>query len=79
MAGPTCFWSFLTLQHLEFVYVSPTKGSQPVFPDKYDITIKDLLMHRSLFDFIHPDEWAIAKQDLSTFLRRKTLAGAVTR
>ncbi|KAI8335795.1 hypothetical protein BC941DRAFT_429398 [Chlamydoabsidia padenii] len=79
MAGTTCFWSFLSLQHLEFLFVSPTRGSQQVFTNRHDITIRDLLLGRSFFDFIHPDEWAIAKQDLSSFSRRKTLAGAVTR
>ncbi|ORZ25425.1 hypothetical protein BCR42DRAFT_400133 [Absidia repens] len=78
MADATCFWSLLSLQNLDFIHVSPTMGSRTVFSGS-DTTIENLLLHHSLLDFIHPDERLLAKQDLSTFLQRKTLAGAVTR
>ncbi|CAO3577663.1 unnamed protein product [Absidia cylindrospora] len=78
MANATCFWSLLSLQNLDFIHVSPTMGSRTVFSG-IDTTIENLLLHHSLLDFIHPDERLLAKQDLSTFLQRKTLAGAVTR
>ncbi|KAI9301211.1 hypothetical protein BJ944DRAFT_9384 [Cunninghamella echinulata] len=42
-------------------------------------TIQDLILNRSLYEFIHPEERALAQNDLSCFLRRKTLLGAVTR
>ncbi|KAI8333032.1 hypothetical protein BC941DRAFT_434926 [Chlamydoabsidia padenii] len=73
----TCFWSLLSCKNLDFLYISPSMGSKLAYNNKG--TIKDLTLHHSLLDFIHPDEQAIAQQDLMTFIQRKTLAGAVTR
>ncbi|KAI8098541.1 uncharacterized protein BX664DRAFT_318994 [Halteromyces radiatus] len=78
MAMVNCFWFLLSIQQLEVVYVPPSVGSLVVF-DNHDTTIKDLILHRSFYDFIHPEEFTMAKHDLSAFLRRKPLAGAITR
>jgi hypothetical protein len=39
----------------------------------------DLLVGKSLLDFVHPDEQASAKQDLGSVLESRTLHGSVTR
>jgi hypothetical protein len=77
MTATTCFWSLLSLQDLRFLYVplfigtikTPTAGQ----------SIQDLLLNRSLFEFIHPSELELARSDLSSFLRLQMLAGSVTR
>lgn len=71
----TCFWSILTMSDLEFVYIPSTVSSIRISGQ----AIGDLLLHHSLFEFMHPNEIALAKSDLSSFFQLKTLAGSVTR
>ncbi|KAI8063298.1 hypothetical protein BC940DRAFT_307591 [Gongronella butleri] len=78
MALPTCFWALLSIPDLIILHVSATIGTME--PLKHaGITIDSLLLGQCVFDLVHPDEYAIAKQDLSIFLRRRMLAGAITR
>ncbi|GAA5811743.1 hypothetical protein MFLAVUS_005186 [Mucor flavus] len=71
----SCFWSLLSLDNLKFIYIP-----EPVANINISGTfIKDILLHHSLYEFIHPNEIELAKHDLSSFLKVKTLAGSVTR
>ncbi|KAI9022856.1 hypothetical protein CLU79DRAFT_751047 [Phycomyces nitens] len=72
----TCFWALLSLNQLRFIYLSASVGNKEVLEGK---TIRDLLLHKSLLEFVHHEEVDLAKSDLSTFVRMKTLAGSVTR
>ncbi|KAI8647276.1 hypothetical protein BD408DRAFT_439446 [Parasitella parasitica] len=75
----SCFWSLLSLDKLEFKYVPLSVGNIKISAENNQITIQDVLLHRSVFEFMHPSEIKMAKQDLSSFLKLKTLAGSVTR
>lgn len=71
----SCFWSLLSLDNLKFIYIP-----EPVANINISGTfVKDILLHHSLYEFIHPNEIELAKHDLSSFLKVKTLAGSVTR
>ncbi|KAL0090851.1 GATA-type zinc finger transcription factor [Phycomyces blakesleeanus] len=72
----TCFWALLSLNELSFIYLPASVGDKEVLGGR---TIRDLLLNRSLLDFVHHEEVDLAKSDLSTFVRMKTLAGSVTR
>ncbi|KAI7866546.1 hypothetical protein BDF14DRAFT_1812644 [Spinellus fusiger] len=72
----TCFWSLISLHQLEFIYVPRSVGDVEV---AYGKLIKDLLLHRSILEFMHQDEVDQARNDLSGFTCMKTLAGSVTR
>lgn len=71
----SCFWSLLSLDNLKFIYIPSSVSDIRVS----GYSIGDLLLHHSLFEFMHPNEIALAKTDLSSFLKFKTLAGSVTR
>lgn len=77
MTTSTCFWSVLSHQDLKFLYV-PLSISAIKIPNTNQ-SIQDLLLNRSLFEFIHPSELELARSDLSSFLRLQMLAGSVTR
>ena len=76
MSVASCFWALLSLENFDFIYL-------PNFITDIQIgfgeTPGDILLHRSLLQFIHPEELALAKIDLENFVQIKTLAGAVTR
>ncbi|GAN02609.1 hypothetical protein MAM1_0025c02053 [Mucor ambiguus] len=75
----SCFWSLLSLDSLEFVHIPSSIRKIKIATENNQTTIQDVLMHRSLFEFMHPSEIGMAKNDLSSFLKLKTLAGSVTR
>lgn len=71
----SCFWSLLSLDNLKFIYIP-----EPVANINISGTfVKEILLDHSLYEFIHPNEIELAKHDLSSFLKVKTLAGSVTR
>ncbi|KAF1802699.1 hypothetical protein FB192DRAFT_1280029 [Mucor lusitanicus] len=75
----SCFWSLLSLDSLEFVHIPSSVRKIKIATERDQTTIQDVLLHRSLFEFMHPSEIGMAKNDLSSFLKLKTLAGSVTR
>jgi len=75
----SCFWSLLSLDTLEFIHIPSPIGKIKISTEDNQTTIRDVLLHRSLFEFMHPSEIRLAKNDLSSFLKLKTLAGSVTR
>ncbi|KAL7316446.1 hypothetical protein PS15m_005534 [Mucor circinelloides] len=75
----SCFWSLLSLDTLEFIHIPSSIGKIKISTENNQTTIRDVLLHRSLFEFMHPSEIRLAKNDLSSFLKLKTLAGSVTR
>ncbi|KAI0635659.1 hypothetical protein C8Q77DRAFT_1216264 [Trametes polyzona] len=66
-----CYWTLLT-SDLHFLYLDPVLanhlGEQA-----------DLLVGKSLLDYVHPDEKTSAKVDLGAVLDSRTLHGSVTR
>ncbi|KAI9000584.1 hypothetical protein BD414DRAFT_405786 [Trametes punicea] len=66
-----CYWTLLTYD-LTFLYLDPVLASH--LGEQ-----ADLLVGRSLLDYVHPDEQASAKVDLGAVLQSKTLHGSVTR
>ncbi|KAI0250261.1 hypothetical protein BJV78DRAFT_1128249 [Lactifluus subvellereus] len=66
-----CYWTVLS-SDLCFVYLDPVLSFHLV--DQ-----ADALIGRSLFEFVHPDEQASAKNDLGNVLSSKALHGSVTR
>ncbi|ORX52758.1 hypothetical protein DM01DRAFT_1408088 [Hesseltinella vesiculosa] len=78
MALPSCFWTLLSAPSMTFLYIPSSLGHREAMKDT-GINIESLVAGQSIFDLVHPDEYAIAKHDLSIFLRRNTLAGAITR
>lgn len=71
----SCFWSLLSLDDLRFIYI-PEYVANIKVSGTY---IKEILSNHSLYEFIHPNEIELAKCDLSSFLKIKTLSGSVTR
>ncbi|OSD06313.1 hypothetical protein PYCCODRAFT_1383241 [Trametes coccinea BRFM310] len=66
-----CYWTLLTYD-LTFLYLDPVLASH--LGEQ-----ADLLVGRSLLDYVHPDEQTSAKNDLGAVLESKTLHGSVTR
>ncbi|KAF8269555.1 hypothetical protein EI94DRAFT_1724967 [Lactarius quietus] len=66
-----CYWTLLS-SDLHFVYLDPVLSYHLV--DQ-----ADLLIGRSLLEFVHPDEQTSAKNDLGNVLSTKALHGSVTR
>lgn len=66
-----CYWSLLT-PDLHFLYLDPVLAHH--LQDQ-----AELLVNKSLLDFVHPDEQASAKLDLGSVLESRTLHGSVTR
>ncbi|KAI8094977.1 uncharacterized protein B0P05DRAFT_169338 [Gilbertella persicaria] len=78
MTSSLCFWSILSLDdNLRFLSISQKMGTAKISDS--GLTTKDVLLYRSLFDFMHPSEIELAKADIARFLKLKTLAGSVTR
>ncbi|KAI9319777.1 hypothetical protein BX666DRAFT_1916121 [Dichotomocladium elegans] len=71
----SCFWALLSPEHFRFLYLTHSAAKIIINQDK---TIADLLMHRSLLDFIHPDEKRSAQIDLGKFQNTRTPAGSIT-
>ncbi|CEP09157.1 hypothetical protein [Parasitella parasitica] len=76
MSVSSCYWALLTLENFEFIYLPSLVSDIHI---AYGVKAGDVLMSKSLLDFIHPDELSLATTDLLNFVRIKTLAGAVTR
>ncbi|KAI9260026.1 hypothetical protein EDC94DRAFT_611511 [Helicostylum pulchrum] len=76
MSVASCFWALLSLEKFEYIYLPDYITDTQIALGK---TPADILLCQSLLQFIHPDEFALAKTDLMNFTRIKTLAGAVTR
>ncbi|KAI8073667.1 hypothetical protein BDF21DRAFT_423988 [Thamnidium elegans] len=76
MSIASCFWALLSLENFEYIYLPDFITDTQIALGK---TPADILLCQSLLQFIHPDEFALAKNDLMNFIRIKTLAGAVTR
>lgn len=76
-ATESCFWSLLSKEDFIFLYIPASIGRIKITPNGQ--SIKDTLLHRSLYDIMHPIEIDLAKADLSRFLKLKVLAGSVTR
>ncbi|KAI9319788.1 hypothetical protein BX666DRAFT_1916371 [Dichotomocladium elegans] len=72
----SCFWALLSPERLEFLYL-PRAASRAIINDNKSVT--DLLMHRSLLDFVHPDELDSAQTDFARFLSARVPAGSITR
>ncbi|KAF8639423.1 hypothetical protein AX17_001513 [Amanita inopinata Kibby_2008] len=66
-----CYWALLN-STLDFIYLDPVLASHL---DEQ----ADLLIGKSLLQFVHPDEQASAKQDLGTVVDNKTMHGSITR
>ncbi|TFY65049.1 hypothetical protein EVG20_g5732 [Dentipellis fragilis] len=66
-----CYWTLLS-SDLRFVYLDPVLTYHLV--DE-----APLVIGKSVFDFVHPDEQASAKHDLGNVLESRTLHGSVTR
>ncbi|KAH9850255.1 hypothetical protein C2E23DRAFT_735327 [Lenzites betulinus] len=66
-----CYWTLLT-SDLHFLYLDPVLASH--LGEQ-----ADLLVGKSLLDYVHPDEKASAKVDLGAVLDSRTLHGSVTR
>ncbi len=82
-AGYTrCYWALLS-PSLQFLYLDPVFQSHLANPDASPSTsakaAADVLVGKSLLDFVHPDEQGSAKTDLGNVLDSKTLHGSVTR
>ncbi|KAI9470960.1 MAG: hypothetical protein EXX96DRAFT_623140 [Benjaminiella poitrasii] len=77
MSSIFCFWSLLTIQDLKFLYVPSYVGN--ILISITGSPIQDVLLHKSLFDLIHPDEVEVAKTDLTNYLKLKTPAGSITK
>lgn len=76
MSVASCYWALLSLENFEFIYLPSFVTDVQI---AYGVKAGDILMSRSLLNFIHPDELSLATTDLLNFVRIRTLAGAVTR
>lgn len=76
MSVASCYWALLSLENFEFIYLPSLVTDNEIV---YGVKAGDMLMSKSLLDFIHPDELSLATTDLLNFVQIKTLAGAVTR
>ncbi|KAI8377132.1 hypothetical protein EDC96DRAFT_540733 [Choanephora cucurbitarum] len=72
----SCYWALLSLETFKYIYL-PSNVRDVLMTS--DISMEDILFTQSLFDYIHPEESYLATIDLSNFVRKKTLSGAVTR
>ncbi|KAM6504195.1 hypothetical protein JOM56_001138 [Amanita muscaria] len=71
LAQTHCYWALLN-STLDFIYLDPVLASHLEQQ-------ADLLINKSLLDFVHPDEHASAKQDIGGVVDRKTMHGSITR
>ncbi|OBZ91437.1 hypothetical protein A0J61_00507 [Choanephora cucurbitarum] len=72
----SCYWALLSLETFKYIYL-PSNVRDILMTS--DVSMGDIPFTQSLFDYIHPEESYLATNDLSNFVRRKTLSGAVTR
>ena len=68
---PPADWALLSAD-LNFLYLDPVLQSHLAEQ-------ADLLVGKTLINFVHPDEQKSAKQDLGSVLESRTLHGSVTR
>ncbi|CAO3661567.1 unnamed protein product [Rhizopus stolonifer] len=73
MSIDACFWALLSSDNFEFIHVPELEK------DLYGKSPQDILLSQSLLNFIHPDEIPLTKADLLSFMKIKSLAGAITR
>ncbi|PFH53050.1 hypothetical protein AMATHDRAFT_73596 [Amanita thiersii Skay4041] len=66
-----CYWALLN-STLDFIYLDPVLANH--LEEQ-----ADLLIGKSLIQFVHPDEQASAKQDLGSVVDSKTMHGSITR
>ncbi|KAG8213401.1 hypothetical protein J3R82DRAFT_11901 [Butyriboletus roseoflavus] len=66
-----CYWSLLS-SDLQFIYLDPVLANH--LEDQ-----AELLVGKSLLNFVHPEEQASARADLSEALEQRTMHGTVTR
>ncbi|KAF8557421.1 hypothetical protein OG21DRAFT_1475512 [Imleria badia] len=66
-----CYWSLLS-SDLHFIYLDPVLASH--LDDQ-----AEFLIGKSLLNFVHPEEQASAKADLTEALEHRTMHGTVTR
>ncbi|KAH0832943.1 hypothetical protein J3R83DRAFT_11915 [Lanmaoa asiatica] len=66
-----CYWSLLS-SDLQFIYLDPVLASH--LEDQ-----AEHLIGRSLLNFVHPEEQASARADLTEALEQRTMHGTVTR
>ncbi|TFY82225.1 hypothetical protein EWM64_g1787, partial [Hericium alpestre] len=66
-----CYWTLLS-SDLRFIYLDPVLTA-------HLCEQAPLLIGKSVFEFVHPDEQASAKHDLGNVLESRTLHGSVTR
>ncbi|KAK2462978.1 hypothetical protein APHAL10511_005030 [Amanita phalloides] len=68
---PVCYWALLN-SSLDFIYLDPVLSDH--LADQ-----ANLLLGKSLIQFVHPDEQASAKHDIGSVVQRKTMHGSITR
>ncbi|ORY99893.1 hypothetical protein BCR43DRAFT_126181 [Syncephalastrum racemosum] len=66
---PNCFWSLLTVDRLEFAYMSPAVPRD----------MSNAIVGRSILDILHPAEVTLARNDFYHFAQAKGLGGSITR
>ncbi|GAB5586274.1 hypothetical protein Unana1_01174 [Umbelopsis nana] len=76
MTGKLCFWAILSTSDLRFIYFSPSLAKLLGIPPNI---VPEVLQGKALWDFIHPEEYAMAKDDLKKFMETKNIGGSVTR
>jgi hypothetical protein len=76
MTGKLCFWAILSTTDLKFIYFSPSLAKLLGIPPN---VVPELLQDKSLWDLIHPEEYAMARGDLKKFMETKHIGGSVTR
>ncbi|KAF8625538.1 hypothetical protein AX15_005305 [Amanita polypyramis BW_CC] len=68
---PSCYWALLN-SSLDFIYLDPVLSVHLAEQ-------ADLLLGKSLIQFVHPDEQTSAKHDIGGVVDRKTMHGSITR
>ncbi|KAG2174972.1 hypothetical protein INT43_006034 [Umbelopsis isabellina] len=76
MTGKLCFWAILSNTDLRFIYFSPSLAKLLGIPPN---VVPDVLQGRTLWELIHPEEYALAQEDLKKFMDNKHIGGSVTR
>jgi PAS domain-containing protein len=76
MTGKLCFWAILSNTDLSFIYFSPSLARLLGIPPN---VVPDVLKGKTLWELIHPEEYALAREDLKKFMDNKHIGGSVTR
>ena len=79
MTPSLCFWSILTFKDNDLTFLHISQKIASAFLLNTCITMSKAFIHRSLFEFIHPNEADMAKRDILNFIKQGALAGSVTR